>query len=268
MPTSDLDLPLLPSADQIRRREFATVRRGYDPDQVRDYLFQVADQVQILERDVREVRMSSDSRAASTEPSAPPAAAEDPYEQLALRLAGVIRSADSEAQKIVDEAKVECARMLEQARTEADRIRVDAQARAEEARQQGTEALEEARREAETILGGLASRRENLVAQMQEMQSRLLSVAEGLEVAADDQDEVTDDGPVHMEPEPQARTPEPEPQTRTSEHRPTQPTLAVDAGEDPVDPRYEDLWISDDQIDIPDLASIDLDLDEDSRGTD
>ena len=26
---SDLDLPLLPSADQIRRRQFATVRRGY-----------------------------------------------------------------------------------------------------------------------------------------------------------------------------------------------------------------------------------------------
>jgi hypothetical protein len=25
---SDLDLPLLPSADQIRRRKFATVRRG------------------------------------------------------------------------------------------------------------------------------------------------------------------------------------------------------------------------------------------------
>jgi len=36
--TNDLDLPLLPSAEQIRRREFATVRRGYDPDQVREYL--------------------------------------------------------------------------------------------------------------------------------------------------------------------------------------------------------------------------------------
>ena len=28
---SDLDLPLLPSADQIRRRKFATVRRGLTP---------------------------------------------------------------------------------------------------------------------------------------------------------------------------------------------------------------------------------------------
>ena len=38
MSATELDLPLLPSADQIRRREFATIRRGYDPEQVRDYL--------------------------------------------------------------------------------------------------------------------------------------------------------------------------------------------------------------------------------------
>jgi len=45
---SELDLPLLPNADQIRRRMFATVRRGFDPDQVREYLKQVADQVENL----------------------------------------------------------------------------------------------------------------------------------------------------------------------------------------------------------------------------
>ena len=36
MSATELDLPLLPSAEQIRRREFATIRRGYDPEQVRD----------------------------------------------------------------------------------------------------------------------------------------------------------------------------------------------------------------------------------------
>ena len=51
--TNDLDLPLLPSAEQIRRREFATVRRGYDPDQVREYLQGVAGQVETLERELR-----------------------------------------------------------------------------------------------------------------------------------------------------------------------------------------------------------------------
>src|SRR5262245_65615523 len=55
---SDLDLPLLPSADQIRRRKFATVRRGYDPDQVDDYLKQVAEQVEALETDLRDERLA------------------------------------------------------------------------------------------------------------------------------------------------------------------------------------------------------------------
>src|SRR5436190_7505357 len=58
---NDLDLPLLPSAEQIRRREFATVRRGYDPDQVREYLQGVAGQVETLERELRERRKTPPS---------------------------------------------------------------------------------------------------------------------------------------------------------------------------------------------------------------
>ena len=38
MSATNLDLPVLISAEQIRRREFATVRRGYDPEQVRSLL--------------------------------------------------------------------------------------------------------------------------------------------------------------------------------------------------------------------------------------
>ena len=67
--SSDLDLPLLPSAEQIRRREFATVRRGYDPDQVRDYLQHVSSQVQTLEQELRETRMQSDTKASRTDPA-------------------------------------------------------------------------------------------------------------------------------------------------------------------------------------------------------
>ena len=54
---TDIDVPFLPSAAQIRRREFASVRRGYDPDQVRDYLSQVAEQVEMLEQEVRETKL-------------------------------------------------------------------------------------------------------------------------------------------------------------------------------------------------------------------
>src|SRR5918996_1238191 len=144
MPTSDLDMPLLPSAEQIRRREFATVRRGYDPQQVRTYLTSIANQVQTLERELSQLRLEAGSAAASQgetpkglaapEPAQP---AEDPYDALSKRFAALIEMADQEAEKTIKEARAEAARALEGARSEADRIRVDAQARAGEGRPQG-----------------------------------------------------------------------------------------------------------------------------------
>ncbi|HEY6568276.1 MAG TPA: DivIVA domain-containing protein, partial [Actinomycetota bacterium] len=170
MPTSDLDLPLLPSAEQIRRREFATIRRGYDPDQVRDYLESVAAQVETLEKDLKDARMQAGSRAAQPPAMPIPAAPEsDPYERISQRFAGLLATADREASRIVDEAN-----------TEADRIRVDAQSNAEAAKQEGSEALDSAREEADRVLAGLSARRETLVGQLQEMQSRLLGVAKDL----------------------------------------------------------------------------------------
>ena len=110
---TDLDLPLLPSAEQIRRREFATIRRGYDPDQVRDYLHQVAAQVETLEREVRDARLgrakideatSPAGAAAETEPKAP-IEGEDAYDALAKRFSTLIATADRESQKILGDAK-------------------------------------------------------------------------------------------------------------------------------------------------------------------
>src|SRR5262245_6457481 len=58
MSSSELDLSVAPSAEQIRKREFATVRRGYDADQVRDYLRHVADQIQTLEHEAHDAKAS------------------------------------------------------------------------------------------------------------------------------------------------------------------------------------------------------------------
>jgi cell division initiation protein len=280
--TSELDLPLLPSAEQIRRREFATVRRGYDPDQVREYLGQVASQVETLEKGLREAKMQTDTksmspgealagRMAAAEPSAKPATAiapleqpqpsskDDAYAKLAARFARMIESADREATAVVDEAKADASRILDQARTEADRVRVDAQARAEEARQQGSEELIKAKREADRILGSLANRRESLVTQMQEMQTRLLSVAKDLEVAMDERDAATTNGPAA------ASGPSGGPSAGASPSTPARRS----SGDDLVDPRYEDLWASGkDTVDIPDLAPMDLDFDDDKPGSD
>ena len=179
MSSTDLDLPLLPSAEQIRRREFATIRRGYDPDQVREYLAQVAAQVETLEIELREARLRVES-APAMDPE-PPQPEVDPYEQFAKRMAGLLATADREAQRLVEEAGAESGRMMGEARTEADRIRVDAQARAEEARQEGSEFLERAKAESDRVLASLSSRRENLVDHLEQMRARLLGVAGDLE---------------------------------------------------------------------------------------
>jgi DivIVA domain-containing protein len=293
--SNELDLPLLPSADQIRRRQFATIRRGYDPDQVHEYLNQVATQVETLEKNLREARIEAGTKAARAQmspgealaaqmaanpntPPAPPAqipaalaspaqsqTADDAYERLAKRFTGLIRSADEEATRIVAEAKADAARISEEARTEADRIRVDAQARAEEARQQGTETLARAREEADRILGSLSERRETLVGQMQDMQSRLLSVAKDLETAMHERREASASTvPADRAPQRAGGDLEAAPDQR--EVVPQARKLGSgQTDDDMVDPRYEDLWTSPGKsVDIPDLAPIDLDFEDEA----
>jgi DivIVA domain-containing protein len=245
MTTSDLDMPLLPSAEQISRREFATVRRGYDPQQVRAYLTSIATQVGTLERELSQLRLEAGSAAARSEqgadtvktPDHPPA--DDPYGALSKRFSTLIEMADQEAERILENARSEATRALDEATSEADRIRVDAQSHAEEARQRGTDLLERAKTESDRLLSGLADRRRSLVTQLEEMRGKLITVAEDLlapiEDAARAEAEDTD--------------------------------LAEASGdadaETPVDPRYEDLWVSDEgSLQLPDLASIDLDFDE------
>ncbi len=298
---SDLDLPLLPSAEQIRRRKFATVKRGYDPDQVHEYLNQVAIQVETLETDLRDERMGASSRAAEAVAAPPPKAAPAPpvaaanteaaYEQLSKRFASVLKAADAESQALIDKARAESTKLLEDARIEADKIRVDAQANAEEARTKSAAELERARQEADRVLGGLEARREAMLSQMHDMQSRLLNVAKDLEVP--------DDGPAapgaHAatpakatpaqatpplgKPQPPVAVAPPPPKAPpTQAPAPTQSPVpvpvaggtpgpigkATEDDEDLVDPRYEDLWASTEarSVDIPDLSALEIDFDD------
>jgi DivIVA domain-containing protein len=247
---NDLDLPLLPSAEQIRRREFATVRRGYDPDQVREYLQGVAGQVETLERELREHRkatpspMPGDGLAAASAPTATPDGATatpspDAYEEIAKRFAGLLETADKEASAAVAAAKADATRIVEEARSEADRIQLDAQSKAEAAKQESSDTLANAKREADKILGSLAERRESLVSQMHDMQTKLLSVAKDLETSLGDAPE---EGGQHA-------------------------VESTPADDDAVDPRYEDMWAlpkGKHMVDIPNLASLDVDF-EDER---
>jgi DivIVA domain-containing protein len=250
MPTSDLDMPLLPSAEQIRKREFATVRRGYDPQQVRTYLASIAKQVGTLERELSQLRLEVGSAAArgdqATDPvtTPRPAPAEDPYDALSKRFAALIEMADQEAERILENARSEAAQAVDEATSEADRIRVDAQAHAEEARQEGTDLLERAKTESDRVLSGLAERRRGLVTQLEEMRSKLITVAEDLTVPIEEA----------------ARADAADADLADTSGEAEEPD---DEGESTVDPRYEDLWVNEaESLEIPDLAAIDLDLEE------
>jgi DivIVA domain-containing protein len=176
MPATELDVPVLISSDQIRRREFVTIRRGYDPHQVRDYLDQLAEQVDLMSSLLREARLEAE--AAMRESAQPKV---DPYERLAKRVASVIREADEVAERLQVEGRRDAERMLEEARADADRIRTDAQANAEETRENAERSLRMAKEHADRTLSGLSSRRQNLVGELAHMQERLLGVARDLE---------------------------------------------------------------------------------------
>ena len=259
-----LDHPVLVSAEQIRRREFVTTRRGYDPDQVRNYLRELADQIDLMASMVRESRLEAE--AASRANLQPPV---DPYERLATRVASVIREADETAERLCDEGRREAERIMIEARTDADRVRTDAQAKAEEARAEADRALHEARDQADRTISGLATRREALVDQLAQMQERLLGVARELEAAIETPAE---ESGLEAEPAPADDAPrdhaspsaEEIVDVRTGDEAsaiPSAPLIVADQILDGLDdPSYEELWEGTETIrlEMPDIPALDL----------
>ena len=150
--TEDAELPVVGGAEQIRQREFATVRRGYDPDAGPRATWQlVSDQVEPLERSLTDARarvteLEAELRAAASDAS--PGARRIPTNSSSKRFANVLVTADSEA-----------AHVVEQARAEAEHIKAEATARAEEARMRSSQTLFAAREESDRMLANLAERR-------------------------------------------------------------------------------------------------------------
>lgn len=196
------------AAGSISQPTFATVRRGYDPAQVLDYVTRLTEHVEALKSEDRRLQAEFGPRDAVPEEQAP--TGQDPYESVGTRVVDLMRTfdqdverlrrdAEAEAGRIVAEAKtqaerihqeaeklrreveVEGERILAEARTEADRIRLDAQGKAEEVRVQAAEALRDAQRESDKVLSGLASRREALLDELRAMRDRMLDTTRDLE---------------------------------------------------------------------------------------
>src|SRR5213080_4092852 len=111
---SILDMGAVRDPNSVKNKEFARVRKGYDPDQVRAYLEQLSGWLQDLERDLRDARATA--RFSVREPHPPP---EDQFEALGSRVAEVLRTAEQHAELIVREAEDAARRTLEEARERA-----------------------------------------------------------------------------------------------------------------------------------------------------
>jgi DivIVA domain-containing protein len=172
----------------IRGRRFARVRRGFDPDQVRDFLDYVANWVEQLETELRDARQELDGASRRTH-------SEDPYGKLGSHVAELVRGAEEAAARTRRESEEEANRLLASARQEAEKIRVqalsqsdtlvgearieaerlrtEAQDEAAALRSEATAALDRAKTEAAATLAGISGRKDELLSEMRDTRTRL-----------------------------------------------------------------------------------------------
>jgi cell division initiation protein len=189
----ELDLSSPASAGRIRQPTFGTAFRGYDPNQVLEYLSGVADHVEALESKVRQLesqlKEAHRRNAVLSDQGLP---GQDPYDTISAHVADLVRTfdqdverlraeAEAEVGRLLTEARTEAGGLLAEARTEAERLRLDAQDRVADTRADAERTLRDARIEADKALSGLASRRDALLDELRSMRDRMLDTAKDLE---------------------------------------------------------------------------------------
>jgi DivIVA domain-containing protein len=125
---------------QIRARQFARVRRGFDPEQVRAFLDEVATQ---MEQAVSELRFAQEEAEAAARRGSP-----DPYTQLGSRVAELVRGAEEHAARVREEAQEQAQRQVSEADDHAERTKQEVEAHAKQVRSEAQAAAERVRSEA------------------------------------------------------------------------------------------------------------------------
>jgi DivIVA domain-containing protein len=191
--------PLSPEA--VANATFSTARKGFDPQQVHEFLRRVAGELNRLQEQERILTRELDSTFAA----GPPELDEDTVTRLlgeeATRILQTARESGSQiksraeesAARLLRDATDEAQRQREEADREAARRRSDAVADAEAeltmAKQQGREMVEEARAYRERVLSELARRRELALQQIEQLvhgRDRLLEAFERARMVAID----------------------------------------------------------------------------------
>jgi vacuolar-type H+-ATPase subunit H len=176
MSIADLELFGPPDADGSPR--FTQVLRGYDPEQVRCYFLQLTARIDTLERELEDAIGQRD--AARRRYSM---ARDDAYNQLAGRMAELLKVADQQAEKIKRDAEEDAKRRVDEARHLATQIQRESEGEAERLRQQAMDVLRQAEADRDRVLGGLTASRDAVVAELQATREHMVTVIQQLEVA-------------------------------------------------------------------------------------
>lgn len=176
MSTADIDLLGPPQADDLYNPEFAVVLRGYDPEEVRAYVQNVATHIEAIQRQLHDARDQIEAARRQYM-----AAKEAAYKQLATQMADLLHTADMEAERLKREGSEEAARTTSEAERIAFQTRREAEDHAEELRQEGEETLWRARAENDRILGGLSVKRDEILKELEATRGRLRGVMASLE---------------------------------------------------------------------------------------
>ena len=193
--------PASPAA--VAGASFGVSRKGYDPDEVRSFLRDVAavmtrlqQQVESLERDLAAARSTAAAPAQLDEDTVTALLGEETARivQTAREAAHQIRArAEESAAKMLRDASEDAARQRSEIEIEVARRRADANSDAvaeiEMARQQGRDMVNEARDYRERVLSDVARRRELARAQLEQLvhgRDRLLNAFERARLAAVD----------------------------------------------------------------------------------
>ncbi|MDQ3178043.1 MAG: DivIVA domain-containing protein [Actinomycetota bacterium] len=203
MAVSSFPRPDPSSPNSVAQASFGSVRKGFDPSEVREFLGQVAAEMNRLRERERQLEQSllesKDAQFGSEridDSTATRLLGEEAAHilQAARESAGMVKSkAEQGASSILREATEEAARVREEADIEAARRRNDAVTQAEQQRssatQQGREMVNEARAYRERVMGELTRRRDLVRTQIDDLirgRESLLTAFNAARDAADD----------------------------------------------------------------------------------
>jgi DivIVA domain-containing protein len=192
MGTWEPDLSPSASAGRNRQPTFATVFRGYDPNQVAEYLSGVADHVEALESNVHQLESELTEARRQGIAAQDAVGGRDPYDGISPRVADLVRTfdddverlraeAEAEIQRLLADARTESERLMADARTDAERTRLNAQDEADQARAEAERTFREARIASDQALSTLVARRDALVDELRAMRDRMLDAAKVLQ---------------------------------------------------------------------------------------